>query len=160
MAAEQTDPETYSTHDAARILAVSERRVRQLVEEGKLPGNRDKAGSLRIPCTAVDEERGRRRETGRKRTASFPRVDLDFFGTLAEIVSSATASAVERALEGRSPMYQDIVRELAEQRLRVQQLEAEVASLHSPQPDPPVSPAGITPARSGRRADMSRETIS
>jgi hypothetical protein len=147
---ERGSPETYSTHDAARILAVSDRRVRQLVAEGKLPGNLDQAGGLRIPCVAVDEERVRRQGTGRKRAHSFPREDLDFVATLTEIVSSAVASAVERALEVASPIDREIASELADQHLRVQRLEAEVARLRSPQSQPPGSPAGITPARFGR----------
>jgi excisionase family DNA binding protein len=143
-------PETYSTRDAARILAISERRVRQLVDEGKLPGSRDKAGSLRISRVALEDERLRRRETGRKRAPSFPREGSDLAATLSEIISSAVAAAVVRVLEVASSGDREIASELAEQRLRVQRLEAEVARLRSPPSQPPGTSAGITPARPPR----------
>ncbi len=56
------EPETYSTAEAARLLGMSEERVRQMVDEGQLPGERDEAGVLAIPQQAVNEVLARRRK--------------------------------------------------------------------------------------------------
>src|SRR5207245_4087019 len=54
--------DTYTAAQAAQILGVSERRVRQLVNEGKLTGNRDNNGQVRVAQRSVTEERKRRRK--------------------------------------------------------------------------------------------------
>ena len=48
----------YTTSEAARILRRSPQRIRALVSEGKLPGERD-GGEWRIPAWAVHERRER-----------------------------------------------------------------------------------------------------
>src|SRR5947209_38189 len=53
--------DTYTAAQAAQILGISERRVRQLVNEGKLSGNRAEDGTVRLPQQAVNDERKRRR---------------------------------------------------------------------------------------------------
>jgi excisionase family DNA binding protein len=55
--------DVYTAAQAAQILGISERRVRQLVTEGKLPGERGDDNIVRIPQQAVTEERKRRRKT-------------------------------------------------------------------------------------------------
>ena len=55
--ARQTD--TYTAAQAAQILGVSERRVRQLVNEGKLAGTRGDDGVVHIAQQAVNEVRGK-----------------------------------------------------------------------------------------------------
>jgi excisionase family DNA binding protein len=57
--------DTYTSADASRVLGISERRVRQLVSEGKLPAERDSEGQLRIPQQSVITERKRRNAEGR-----------------------------------------------------------------------------------------------
>jgi excisionase family DNA binding protein len=42
---------------AARRLGVTDRRVRQMVQEGKLPGERQGERGLRIPASAVEAYR-------------------------------------------------------------------------------------------------------
>ena len=59
--ARQSD--TYTAAQAAQILGVSERRVRQLVNEGKLAGTKGDDGVVHIAQQAVNEERKRRRGT-------------------------------------------------------------------------------------------------
>ncbi|GAC1376409.1 MAG: hypothetical protein NVS3B21_34540 [Acidimicrobiales bacterium] len=61
--------DTYTAAQAAQLLGVSERRVRQLVNEGKLVGQRGDDGTVRVPQQSVNEERKRRRA---KPTASAP----------------------------------------------------------------------------------------
>ncbi len=51
---------SYTAARAAQLLGVSERRVRQLVEEGRLPADRDPEGCLRLPEGPVHAERTRR----------------------------------------------------------------------------------------------------
>src|SRR5947207_7155061 len=100
--------DTYTAAQAAQILGISERRVRQLVGEGKLPGKRAKDGVVHIAQRAVNEERKRRKKTGTAakttRGASTGRsasrrseaVDVD---TLAEAVASAVGQRIEGQLE-------------------------------------------------------------
>lgn len=44
----RSDSSTYAAAQAAQLLGVSERRVRQLVDEGRLPADRDDEGRLRL----------------------------------------------------------------------------------------------------------------
>ena len=93
--------------DILQAKGLSERRVRQLVAAGTLPADRDTSGALRLPQTAVNNERKNRRGTGgnragRKRTegrkaasrASAPAVDVDD-------LASRVAAAVGKNLEGQ-----------------------------------------------------------
>ncbi len=130
-------PDTYTAAQAAQLLGVSERRVRQLVSEGKLPGSRDRNGALRLPQAAVNAERKKRRlsdgrASGRKRTeplragrrASGQAVDV-------EELASAVAAAVGKNLEGQLELTrraESLVRqELDEERARRQEVEARLA---------------------------------
>lgn len=91
--------DTYGTADAARLLGLSDRRVRQLVAEGQLPGERDPAGVLRIPQQAVHAERARRRTPegppvgpGRKPAAA---------ATDPQAIAAAVAAAVGEVMAGQ-----------------------------------------------------------
>src|SRR3954447_5223070 len=96
--------DSYSTTEAAKILGLSERRVRQLVAEGKLVGERDEEGNLRLGQAAVHTERRQRRSKGRKstrkavaRTApAAPEIDTD---AIAETVAAVVSKAVEGQLQ-------------------------------------------------------------
>jgi excisionase family DNA binding protein len=90
---------TYGTAEAARLLGLSDRRVRQLLAEGQLPGERDAAGVLHLPQEAVHEERSRRRTPegppvgpGRKPTTA---------ATDPEVIAAAVAAAVGQVLAGQ-----------------------------------------------------------
>ena len=132
-------PDTYTAAQAAELIGVSERRIRQLVAEGKLPGRRTADGTVRISQRAVTEERKKRRGTtaaGRTRTAApaaaRPRrrtstsddVDVDALAT-------AVASAVGQRLEGQLEITrraESLIRaELDEERARRLELEAKLA---------------------------------
>jgi len=125
--------DTYTVPQAAQVLGLSERRVRQLVAAGTLPADRDTSGALRLPQTAVNNERKNRRGTGgnragRKRTegrkssarASGPAMDV-------EDLASRVAAAVGKNLEGQLELTrraETLVRqELDEERAR--RMEAE-----------------------------------
>ncbi len=50
-----TQEETYTTTEAARILRRSNRRILQMLEAGELEGDKDGAGRWRIPQRAVHD---------------------------------------------------------------------------------------------------------
>lgn len=98
--------DVFTAAQSAQILGISERRVRQLVTEGKLPGLRGDDNVVRIPQQAVNEERKRRRGTGAKvtsptrsraaRKADSESVDMN---ALAEKVASVVGQRLEGQLE-------------------------------------------------------------
>jgi hypothetical protein len=63
-------PDGYSAAAAARVLGVSERRVRQLVTAGSLPAL--SLSPLRVPQDAVHRERDRRRRSAPRTSAGRP----------------------------------------------------------------------------------------
>jgi excisionase family DNA binding protein len=123
--------DSYSAGEAAQILGVSERRVRQLVTQGSLPGSRASDGTVRIPQRAVSEERNRRKN-GRgtkvrrplvaKRAATEP-VDVD---SLAQAVASAVGQRLEGQLEITRRAESLVRQELDEERARRMQLERQL----------------------------------
>jgi excisionase family DNA binding protein len=130
--------DTYTVAQAAQILGISERRVRQLVADGKLAGERTGNGSLRLPQGAVNTERKSRRNTSRRKRGEIrpaargngsapaaPAVDVD-------ALASAVASAVGTRLEGQIELTrraETLVRqELDEERARRLEAEARLAS--------------------------------
>ena len=136
--ARQSD--TYTAAQAAQILGVSERRVRQLVNEGKLAGTKGDDGVVHIAQQAVNEERKRRRGTtkasggpakaaprkraGRGAAAAREEVDVD-------ALASAVATAVGQRLEGQleiTRQAESLLRdELTEERARRAEAEAKLA---------------------------------
>lgn len=130
-----TAGDTYSAAQAAEIIGVSERRVRQLVAEGKLPGRRSRDGTVRIPQQAVNEERRKRKggtTTGRVRKQAAPAasrgkpesMDVD---ALATAVASAVGQRIEGQLEITRRAESLIRAELDEERARRMELEAKLA---------------------------------
>jgi excisionase family DNA binding protein len=134
--------DTYSAAQAAEIIGVSERRIRQLVAEGKLPGRRGRDGTVRIPQQAVNEERRKRRSgpsaagrvrkpaastttaAGRKPAA----VDVD---ALATAVASAVGQRIEGQLEVTRRAESLVRAELDEERARRTQAEARLQEAES-----------------------------
>jgi excisionase family DNA binding protein len=110
--ARKTD--VFTAAQAAQVLGISERRVRQLVSEGKLPGERGDDNVVRIPQQAVNEERKRRRGTGssgpaggaakrtRKAAASASSTD----GMDVDVLAEKVASVVGQRLEGKLEITQ------------------------------------------------------
>jgi excisionase family DNA binding protein len=130
--------DTYTVPQAAQILGLSERRVRQLVSQGKLPADRDTSGALLLSQAAVNNERKSRRKTngsasGRKPAEArrnsaappAPAVDVDE-------LASAVAAAVGKSLEGQLELTRRaetaVRQELDEERARSLQLEQRLAA--------------------------------
>ena len=104
----RTGSDSFTAAQAAQILGISERRVRQLVSEKKLPGERGEDNVVRIPQQAVNEERKRRRGSSssadggkpasrsrRTSKAAAPEpVDLN-------AIADAVANAVGQQLQGQ-----------------------------------------------------------
>ncbi|GAC1592501.1 MAG: hypothetical protein NVS3B21_12230 [Acidimicrobiales bacterium] len=98
--------DTYTAAQAAQLLGVSERRVRQLVTEGKLVGLRGEDGVVRVPQQSVNEERKRRRskstvpapvrDARAKRSPVSSEVDVD---QLADRVANAVGQRLQGQLE-------------------------------------------------------------
>jgi excisionase family DNA binding protein len=53
--ASQSAEDTYTAPQAARVLGISDRRVRQMLEAGELEGEGDSSGKWRIPQRVVHE---------------------------------------------------------------------------------------------------------
>jgi excisionase family DNA binding protein len=126
--------DTYTVAQAAQILGISERRVRQLVNDGKLAAERTANGSLRLPQAAVNSERKTRRKTsGRKAPevrgsapkTSAPEFDVDH---LASAVASAIGSRIEGQLEITRRAETLVRQELDEERAKRMEVEARLAS--------------------------------
>lgn len=97
--------DTYTAAQAAQLLGVSERRVRQLVNEGKLAGDRGADGTVRVAQQAVNEERKRRRakpagpstaKAGPRRGAAASTLDVE---QLADQVATAVGQRLQGQLE-------------------------------------------------------------
>jgi excisionase family DNA binding protein len=86
--------DTYSTGEAARLLGVSERRVRQLAAAGDLPSTRDDSGRVRLPQAAVQAARRDRKQTAGRSTRS------------AERKEAGTAEVVRQTVEALLPVLQ------------------------------------------------------
>ncbi len=131
--------DTYSTAEAARLLGVSDRRVRQMVSEGQLPGERDDAGVLSIPQQAVHEERARRRKEARTNaTAAAKKPDRPAAALDVDVIAAAVEAAVSRVLVGQLELTQRAQSEAANERRVAEQerarrfeLEAEVVRLRA-----------------------------
>ena len=124
--------DTYTVAQAAQILGISERRVRQLVNDGKLAAERTARGCLRQ--AAVNAERKSRRKTsgrkapevrGRPLRASAPELDVDH---LASAVASAIGSRIEGQLELTRRAETLVRQELDEERAKRMEIEARLAS--------------------------------
>ena len=113
--------DTYSAADAARVLRVSERRVRQLVDDGHLDAVQEKP--LRISARSVIEER-KRREKAPKIESPAP-AGLEA-GQLRELVSALVSDLMPLALEGHRRVEESLREELAASRAEAQQLRAQL----------------------------------
>lgn len=112
--------DTYSAAEAATLLSVSERRVRQLAAAGVLDVATSKP--LRVTALSVLAERDRRGSQPRRRPETPPgnaSIDPD---QLRELVRAIVADVVPLALEGRDRAEQILRDELAAARAEAEQL--------------------------------------
>jgi excisionase family DNA binding protein len=133
--------DVFTAAQAAQILGISERRVRQLVSEGKLPGEKGDDNVVRIPQQAVNEERKRRRgsaggtkaaaATGRTRRARQTQATAEQDGMDVDAIAEKVASVVGQRLEGQLEITQraeSLLRgELDEERARRMEIEARLS---------------------------------
>jgi hypothetical protein len=127
--------DTYTAAQAAKILEITERRVRQLVTQGKLPGRRAADGTVRIAQQAVNEERKRRKKDttsparsttrSRSRASTDGAVDVD---SLADKVATAVGQRIEGQLEITRRAESLVRQELDEERAHRMQLEAALSA--------------------------------
>lgn len=168
-AAEVRSPDTYSAADAARVLGVSERRIRQLVGEGRLPVEDTGGGPLRLPQEAVHRERERRRRANRTAGQGAPEgtpggaaADTDveaivqrtlrsIMPLMLEPAERAEHAAREQLQEERALRLQAEARYAdAEVRARLAE-ERLAAATSSPVESPPVEASPETPPAARRR---------
>jgi excisionase family DNA binding protein len=136
--ARKTD--VFTAAQAAQVLGISERRVRQLVSEGKLPGERSEDNVVRIPQQAVNEERKRRRGTatkagptgaGRARRSSSAGPKAESFDV--DVLAQKVATVVGQRLDGQLEITQraeSLLRsELDEERARRMEADARLGDL-------------------------------
>lgn len=131
--------DVFTAAQAAQVLGISERRVRQLVTEGKLPGERGDDNVVRIPQQAVNEERKRRRGTGvtkaagtsRSRRARAPEAEAVDVETLAEKVASVVGQRIEGRLEITHRAESLLRDELDQERARRMGSEAQLSDVRS-----------------------------
>ena len=74
------EEDAYTAPQAARVLGLSDRRVRQMLEAGELEGERDGSGKWWIPQRAVHaalEDRGSPRVRSREQRSAPPRPDAN-----------------------------------------------------------------------------------
>jgi excisionase family DNA binding protein len=114
---------TYSAAQAAKLLGVSERRVRQLVEEGRLPADRDDEGRLRLAQEPVHAERNRRRTEARRKQArkeapatagTASPVDGAAGIDLEALIARITAAVLPRAIEAASSTHRAVEAQLSD----------------------------------------------
>ena len=132
--------DSYSTAEAAKVLGLSERRVRQLISEGRLAAERDGEGNLRLSQATVNTERRNRRAKGKRpgrkaatsASSSAPPVDAD---AIADTVVAAVTKTIEGQLQitqkAESLARQELDEERAHRRAaeeRAAQLQAELAA--------------------------------
>ena len=136
--------DVYTAAQAAQILGISERRVRQLVTEGKLPGERGDDNIVRIPQQAVNEERKRRRKTDgggakasaakgsgsspRKSKATSTAMDVE---ELADRVATAVGQKITGQLEITQKAESLLRTELDEERAKRMQADAQLTQAQS-----------------------------
>lgn len=130
--------DVFTAAQAAQVLGISERRVRQMVTEGRLPGERGSDNIVRIPQQAVNDERKRRKgsdratkagasgsgRAARPRKAAAPEMDVD---TLAEKVATAVGQRISGQLEITQQAESLLRSELDEERARRMQVEAQLS---------------------------------
>ncbi|MDQ1404361.1 MAG: hypothetical protein QOG03_2677 [Actinomycetota bacterium] len=129
--------DTYTAAQASQILGVSERRVRQLVNEGKLPGDRGNDGIVHIPQQAVNDERKRRKTTTKaapatagaagRRSRSASTTSAEDVETLANAVAAKVGQRLEGQLEITRKAESLLRDELDEERALRTQAEAKLA---------------------------------
>lgn len=121
--------DTCSAAEAAKLLRISERRVRQLVDDGHLEAQQQKP--LRIVTRSVIAERKRRDRAPKSEPT--PAAGLEPH-QLRELVAAILSDVLPLALEGRDRAEDMLREELAASRAEVQQLRAQLDAATATKP--------------------------
>jgi excisionase family DNA binding protein len=116
--------DTYTTGEAARILRVTESRVRQMLKTGELEGTRDLNERWRIPQHAVHTRLDRRGPRESRAPAADVEGLIDRVATLERELGRVEVRA-ELTEQAHSTTQEDLRRE----RERAERLESELAEL-------------------------------
>jgi len=112
--------DSYSVREAASLLGLSERRVRQMAAAGSLPIVAEHP--TRLEALAVIEERKRRASQPAEAATPVP-TDPDYLRTL---VAAIVGEILPRALEGRDRVEEILREDLAAARAEAAQLRSEL----------------------------------
>jgi hypothetical protein len=134
--------DTYSAAEAARVLGVSERRVRQLVGTGRLQATGPSDGPLRLDQEQVHRERQLRRQSARASVRTLPPdppAELDIEGLVERLIRQMLPLMLEparRAEESALAMVHqerarllEVETRLVEERVRRELAETRLAEL-------------------------------
>ena len=113
--------DTYSAGQTAKLLGISERRVRQLAAAGALDVVQPKP--LRISALSAIEERKRRKRSPKPETSAAGPVDQ---AQLRELITAIISDLMPLALEGQRRVEDSLREELAASRAEAQQLRAQL----------------------------------
>src|SRR5215208_4488881 len=116
--------DAYTTGEAARILRVTESRVRQMLKDGELAGSRDVNGRWQIPQHAVHARLDRRGPRESRAPAADVEGLIDRIATLERELGRVEVRA-ELTEQAHSTTQDDLRRE----RERAERLESELAEL-------------------------------
>ena len=138
MAEGRTGGDSYTPTEAALILRVTPTRVRQLLQDDELEGERDEAGHWLIPARAVHERAQRlRRELLEAKEETIAEL-RDRVASLERRLEAETA-ARERAEEAERAANRENRRLLAAALERIPAIEAPQDAPHGPQSAPEAS---------------------
>lgn len=113
--------DTYSAGQTAKLLGISERRVRQLAAAGAL--DVVQAKPLRISALSAIEERKRRKRAPKPESSAGAGLDQQ---QLRELITAIISDVLPLALEGHRRVEDSLRDELAASRAEVQQLRAQL----------------------------------
>ena len=113
--------DTYSAGQTAKLLGISERRVRQLAATGVLDVVQPKP--LRISALSAIEERKRRKRSPKPETSAAGPMDQ---AQLRELVTAIISDLMPLALEGQRRVEDSLREELAASRAESAQLRAQL----------------------------------
>lgn len=113
--------DTYSAGQTAKLLGISERRVRQLAATGVLDVVQPKP--LRISALSAIEERKRRKRSPKPETSAAGPMDQ---AQLRELVTAIISDLMPLALEGQRRVEDSLREELAASRAEAAQLRAQL----------------------------------
>lgn len=118
-----TKPDTYTARETAQLLGVSVKRVRQLIQEGKLKQYKD--NPVRIRQTEVISLREQRAEQGK--TPKPQATNPDSISQVLEALNATFRTQLEVITDSNRRNEENYLSQLAENQARIAKLEQELA---------------------------------